>query len=173
VHRLSTARRHVAALAAAGLVALAVASCGGPPPLTDTRDSARALAEAVLDGLARRDRAALEALALDEAEFRDHVWPALPAARPERNLPFSYVWGDLRQKSQASLGEVLRRHGGRRYTLVDVRFDGGSTPYAGFVVHADPVLAVRGPGGAEEIRVSGSLLEKDGRWKVFSYVIDD
>ncbi len=57
---------------------------------------------------------ALRDLALNEIEFREQVWPELPAARPERNLPFSYVWGDLRQKSDANLERTLARHGGRR-----------------------------------------------------------
>ena len=78
------------------------------PPLANTSASPEALAAAVLDALARGDRARLDALALTEQEFRDHVWPDLPAARPERNLPFSYVWGDLHQKSNLSLAQTLR-----------------------------------------------------------------
>ena len=81
----------------------AIVACSRAPPLANTHSSASSLASAVLDALARRDRAALKALALNETEFRDHVWPELPAARPERNLPFSYVWGELRQKSLQAL----------------------------------------------------------------------
>jgi hypothetical protein len=160
----------------AGIVAvlLAVAACQSDPPLANTQDSARAVAQQVLDAIARRDRVALDALAITEPEFRVHVWPSLPAARPERNLPMSYVWGDLHQKSTASLSRILAQHGGRRYELVDVRFGDQPTTYAGYVVHREAVLSVRTAGGApEEIRVCGSLIEKDGRWKVFSYVIDD
>jgi len=147
--------------------------CRSVPPLRHAAESPRALADAVLDALARGDRPALERLAVGESEFRDHVWPRLPAARPERNLPFSYVWGDLHQKSQTSLGRILEGHRGRAYRLVDVRFDGGPAPYADFVVHREAVFVVGGPDGQEEIRVCGSFLEKDGRWKVFSYVVDD
>jgi hypothetical protein len=142
--------------------------------VTNTQDSARAVAERVLDAIASRDRAALEGLAISEPEFRAHVWQSLPAARPERNLPMSYVWGDLHQKSVASLSQVLAKYGGRRYELVDVRFGAEPTAYAGFVVHREARLSVRSAGGpVEEIRVCGSLIEQDGRWKVFSYVVDD
>jgi hypothetical protein len=155
-------------------VALGTAGCGSAPPLANTRESARAVAEGVLDALARRDRAALDRAAITEPEFRDHVWPSLPAARPERNLPMSYVWGELHQKSAASLSQILASHGGRRYELVDIQFGGEATPYAEYVVHRGAVLSVRAAGGQpEEIRVCGSLIEKDGRWKVFSYVVDD
>jgi hypothetical protein len=173
-----TARPRAAArpLMLAGILTglLAVAGCQSDPPLANTQDSARAVAQQVLDAIARRDRAALDALAITEPEFRVHVWPSLPAARPERNLPMSYVWGDLHQKSTASLSRILAQHGERRYELVDVRFAEAATPYDGYTVHRKAVLTVRGAGGATEgIRVCGSLIEKDGRWKVFSYVIDD
>lgn len=158
-------------LLAAGIAVFA--GCGSPPPLASSAESATALAGQVLAAIARNDRATLDQLALSEAEFRDHVWPHLPAARPERNLPFSYVWGDLRQKSQAGLGVTLTKHRDRQHELLDVRFAGERTPYADFVVHRDAVFVVRGPDGRVEIRVCGSFLEKDGRWKVFSYVVDD
>jgi hypothetical protein len=163
-------------LAFAGLLTavLGLAGCRSEPPLANTAASARAVVEGVLDAIARRDRTALDGAAITESEFRDHVWPSLPAARPERNLPLSYVWGDLHQKSVASLSQVLAMHGGQRYELVDLRFAGQPTAYDGFVVHRGAVLSVRSAGGQpEEIRVCGSLIEKAGRWKVFSYVIDD
>ena len=127
----------------------------------------------MLDALARNDQAALDALALNDAEFRAHVWPELPASRPERNLPYSYVWGDLHQKSRLALGETLANHGGVRYDLVGVSF-GGETQYPSYVVHRAATMRVRNASGAEQdIRVSGSMIEKDGAWKVFSYVVDD
>ena len=90
---------------------------------------------AVLDAIQRRDITTLRSLALNEQEFREHIWPELPASRPERNLPFSYVWGDLHQKSEAALAQTLARHGGRRYMLVSVRFAGESTRYPSYTVY--------------------------------------
>jgi hypothetical protein len=148
-------------------------SCSSPTPLQRTHSSAEGAAAAVLEALAQGDRESLERLALDDAEFRDHVWPQLPAARPERNLPYSYVWGDLHQKSTIALGETLAAHGGNRYELRGVRFD-GATEYRGFVVHRETTLRVRdASGGDRDLRVYGSMLEKDGQWKVFSYVVDN
>jgi hypothetical protein len=150
-----------------------VAGCGAPPPLSSTQDSAEALAREVLSAFARGDEARLGALALNEQEFRDHVWPDLPAARPERNLPFSFVWGDLRPKSEYSLQQALAEHGGQPYTLASVRFDGETTRYGSYAVHRVTVLRVRdGRGQEADLRLFGSMLEKDGAWKVFSYVTD-
>jgi hypothetical protein len=125
------------------LIALAfLVSCGSPPP---------------------RDAESLHALAITEPEFSQHVWPELPASRAERNLPFSYVWGDLRQKSGTRLSATLAAQGGQRYTLEEVRFSGETRS----------VFLVQGPDGPRELRLCGSMIEKDGRWKVFSYVVDD
>jgi hypothetical protein len=159
-------------LAALALVLWASGACSAAPPLTTTFPSPEALAGAVLDALADGDRARLDALALSEQEFRDHVWPDLPAARPERNLPFSYVWGDLRQKSRLRLSQTLDAQKGKRHSLRRVTF-AGKTDYAHYAVHRDATFIVTDASGAEQpLRVCGSLLEKDGGWKVFSYVVD-
>lgn len=154
------------------LALLSPVACNRVPPLADTYSSPNELAAAVLDALASGDRARLEALALSEQEFRDHVWPDLPAARPERNLPFFYVWGDLHQKSETALSQTLREHGTRRYELRRVTFD-GVTEYARYRVHRGATLHVSGTSGSEiPLRVCGSMIEKDGAWKVFSYVVE-
>lgn len=132
-----------------------------------------ALAQAVLDGLAAADREALRRLAMSEQEFRDHVWPDLPASRPERNLPFSYVWTDLAQKSDQHLAQTLATLGGQRLVAVSVDFEGGTTRYRTAAVHRDSAVLVRLPDGSERrVRVFGSMLEQGGHFKVFSYVVD-
>lgn len=163
--------RGVAALLALSCV---MAACRGTPALAGGKESREDVAVAVLNAVSGQDRAALRSLALSEDEFRNHVWPTLPAARPERNLPFSYVWGDLRQKSEHHLSSTLARHGGRQYELVSVRTAGAATQYGKSVVHRDTALKVRDERGHEqEIRLFGSLIEQGGRWKVFSYVVAD
>jgi hypothetical protein len=150
----------------------AFGGCSSVPPLATTFQSPEALASAVLDALATGDRGRLDALALSEREFRDHVWPDLPAARPERNLPFSYVWGDLHQKSRMRLSQTLEAQKGVRHSLRRVTF-AGKTDYAHYVVHRDATFIVTDASGAEQpLRVCGSFLEKDDGWKVFSYVVD-
>ena len=154
-------------------LAMATSACG-PPPLANTHDSAEALVRGALTALERRDEARLRSLALTEDEFRQHVWRALPAARPERNLPFSYLWSELRQKSEARLRGRLDVHGGRSYELQRFVFTGGATPYPGFTVHRDTLLVVRdSTGGEQQIRLFGSAIESHGAWKVFSFNADD
>lgn len=166
-------------LALLGLLAV-VAGCvsiegpAEPPiPLSRTADSPVALGRAVLDALRHRDAAQLESLAITEAEFRDLVWPELPSSRPAMGLSFDYAWQELRQKSAADLRRTLAGWGGRRLELVDVRFLGETTEYGSFRVSRDSLLDVRTESGEPvRIRVFGSVIEYDGRVKVFSYVLD-
>lgn len=151
-----------------------LAACAPPKtPLADTHDSPAAVAQAVIDAVTAGNSAALASLALSEQEFRDHIWPELPAARPERNLPFSYVWGDLHQKSDTYLAATVAKYRGQRLTLVDVRH-GEVTRYPSYTVHRDSVFVVRTAEGAtDDVRLCGSMVEQNGRWKVFSYVTSD
>jgi hypothetical protein len=157
----------------AGALVLGLAACNSAPPLANAHPSAESLATAVVEAVRQADRPALEALAVSEREFREHVWPRLPAARPERNLPFSYVWGDLRQKSGLALAATIQQHRGRLYDVMTVSFS-GATDYIDYKVHREATFRVRDSTGNEsDLRVCGSLIEKDGAWKVFSYVVDD
>jgi hypothetical protein len=142
-------------------------------PLAGGASSKLELARGVAVAFGKADVPALHALTLSEQEFRDHVWPELPAARPERNLPFSFVWGDLHQKSEASLSRTLDVARGRSLKVVSVQQLGATTRYQTYVVHRQTQLTIDGGDGrVEQIRLFGSILEKDGRFKVFSYVTD-
>jgi hypothetical protein len=157
----------VALMAATGATA-----CHPQRPLANTYVSAEALAAAVLEALEAGDRARLQSLAITEQEFHDHVWAELPAARPERNLPWSYVWRDLHQKSELSLSATLTQQRGQHVVIERVTF-ADVTQYASYRVHRTPTLQVRDASGARlPLRVCGSMLEKNGAWKIFSYVVD-
>lgn len=155
------------------LLGLSLACRPSPPPLSGASPSAQALAEALVTAYRTSDRAALDRMTMTEAEFRRWVWPHLPAARPNRNLPFSYVWGDLHQKSEASLGQLFARYGGRDMAAETVRFATVS-PYGQATVHREATVTVSSQSGSgEPLRLSGSFLEIHGQWKVFSFVADD
>jgi hypothetical protein len=167
---LTGARARVAALL---LVTLSLACRPSPPPLSGASASAEALADALVAAYRTRDRAALTRMTMTESEFRQWVWPHLPAARSERNLPFSYVWGDLHQKSDASLQQLFVRYAGRDMATETVRFAAVS-PYGQATVHREATITVSSPSGSgEPLRLSGSFLEAGGQWKVFSFVVDD
>ncbi len=161
-----------------GAAFLFVREEGGPRPqetvrLSATFESPEAVARAVVEGLRGGDLAALKGLALSETEFKHLVWPKLPAARPERNLPMDYVWGDLAGKSDANLRARLGGWQDRGFVLVSLSFKGGVEDYGTFKVHRESVLILKDREGREQTgRLFGSILEHQGRFKVFSYVVD-
>jgi hypothetical protein len=155
------------------LVAALACGCSRPPALANTFSSEHALADRVLGALAARDIAALQALSLSEREFREAVWPELPSSRPEMNVPVEYAWRTLAQNSAGHLYETIRAHGGRRYDLVRVQFDRETSRYGSFTVLRGSRLIVRDERGTQlHLRLFGSILERDGRFKLFSYVAD-
>jgi hypothetical protein len=167
---------HRASLRLAGIMlaaSLAAACDRTHRDFHDTLDTPEAVATAVLDGIARSDRLRLEKLAVTEEEFRTRLWPELPASRPERNVPWEYVWGDLHQKSRGTLSSVLTQHGGRRYELLGVEYRGASTRYPSFEVRRDPELRVRvSTGETTTLRLFGSILVTKDGCKLLSYVVD-
>ena len=173
-----------AALRFMAAVALATAAaCSAPveptptpaaaAPLSNTFDSPEALGRAVLSALASKDLERLRALPLSEAEFRAHVWPELPTSRPERNVPFDYAWGQMKQHSDGSLGETLARYGGKPLRFVQTRFTGETTQYQTFAVMRESEIIAADDTGRELIlRLYGSAMLKDGRYKLYSFVVD-
>ena len=144
-----------------------------PAPVQGTVHSPEALAAAVLDAFQRGDRSALERLAISEQEFADHVWPALPAARPERNLTASFVWADLSGKSRQYLATNLKRPLPPGARAVAITFEGDTSRYGTITIRRQSVITLTDAGGhSTKARLFGSMLEQNGRYKVFSYVTD-
>ena len=171
--RPDSPRRPAGAVSYALPLILALAGCGAPPPLANTHPSPEALAEAVLDALDDDDANRLAALALDGQEFRDVVWPELPSSRPERGVPVSYAWADLRQKSANALRRLVSQWGGHRFTLLGVAWDGETTDYGPYLVHRETRLRLLDETGREvEMHLYGSTLVRGEEHKVFSYVVD-
>jgi hypothetical protein len=163
----------------AAVIATAACSNPGQPtgpaaPLSNTFESPEALARTVLEAFTARDTARLQSLALSEEEFRSHVWPELPTSRPERNVPFDYAWGQLKQRSDGSLHSTIGRYAGRKLTFVRTRFNGETTKYASFEIMRESEIIASDEDGRDLIlRLYGSAMVKDGRYKLFSYVVDD
>lgn len=161
------------------VIAMSMAACTQPTspsskiPLSETFDSPEALAQAVLTRLANKDLAGLKALALSEQEFKDHVWPELDTSRPERNVPFEYAWGQLKQRSDGSLDSVVTRYAGRPLRFVRTSYRGETTQYKSFAVMRESQIVAADETGRELVlQLFGSALVKDGRFKVFSFVVD-
>lgn len=167
-------RRHAAGVVVLAAMLAVAAACRPPAPaLSHTSHSPDALARALLDRLAARDQAGLEQLRLTRDEFETHVWPHLPASRPETNMSVAFVWNRLDQQSDGRLAQLLAAHGGMPYTFVALEFRGARTTYGDVEVVRDSVMTVRtAAGDIEQLELFGSMIAQGGRYKVFSYVTD-
>ena len=145
---------------------------GGLPPVDRldgpaTRD---ALVAAFVGALARRDTAALRALALDRREFAWLYYPSTPQALPPYALDAPTMWMMMQAQGDRGLMRLLRRWGGQPLRLVD---------------HAcAPAPQRQGPrnrvwldcrvrlataaGDTIAERLFGSVLERDGRFRLVS-----
>jgi hypothetical protein len=143
------------------------------PAWAHARASSDALARDVVNALAARDAATLEALAVSRSEFTASIWPELPASRPEVGMPAEYVWADTASKSRAHLARLLAESGGGPMTVEAVSFGGPSRNYGAFRIHPDARLTVRDESGhRSERRLFGSMIETAHGWKVYSYIVD-
>lgn len=153
--------------------AASVTACAPAPTLKNTRETPRAVAEAVVSALDRKDADALMSLSVDQDEFRVLVWPKLPAARPERNLTWQYVWQDLSTKSRYHVQARLSAWPATAARVVDVKFGGPVEDHGTYRIHRETLVDLRAPDGKTTTqRLFGSMIEQDGRFKVFSYVVD-
>lgn len=135
--------------------------------------SKEAAARAVADAIAAGDVRRLEAIAISEAEFRNSIWPRLPASRPAVGMPVEYVWADTSTKSRGHLAQLLQTHGGRRFEVQSVSFGRPTIDYGDFRVHREARLTVRTTqGDLRTVRLFGSMIEAAGAWKVFSFIVD-
>ena len=160
----------VFATGAAGSIGCRASSA--PIPFEPAFNSKDAIVKAALQAISARDRTTLASLALSGAEFRTHIWPALPASDPKVGMPLDYLWADTSQKNENYLAQLLAEHGGRDYRFIAATFGGETTDYGAFRVHRKTTLDVRGPAGPVTLRLFGSLVESGGRWKIYSFVVD-
>jgi hypothetical protein len=156
-------------------ITVVVAGCGTAASSARTLSNAdptpEALATRFLDALSRDDLEAIKAMRLTEQEFCAYVFPELPSSKLP-NVECDFVWSQATLNSMAGMTRMQKAHGGRRYQLVSVRF-AAVEKYGSYRVHKEPVVTVRDEFGATiEARLFGSILELDGQYKLFSFVVD-
>lgn len=153
-------------------ISSAAAKAKGPRRLANTHPDSESLARKFLAALAGKDIEAIKAMRLTEQEFCNYVWHDLPSSRLP-NVSCDWAWNQATIKSLSGLGEMLRDHQGRRYEFLSLRFAKGTEVYPSYKVHKETWLRVRDEnGGEQELRLFGSILEMDGKFKLFSFVVD-
>ena len=145
-----------------------------PDLLSHTFDSVEEMTRAALEVVASGDIDALRQLAVTRDEFRDFVWSGLDASRPERNLPWEFVWSQHALRHESSLRRIATDFGGQDLEIVSFTARGKTTDHGHFLIHRENYVEVVRPDGTrDELRLFGSLLETDdGRVKIYSFIND-
>jgi hypothetical protein len=153
-------------------VAATAPAANGSRRLANARPSAEEISRAFLTALALKDKDKAVAMRLTKQEFCQYVFPELPSSKLP-NVTCDFVWDQATMKSLGGFVEMWPRHEGRRYELISIRFKEGTDTHRSYKVHKETHLLVRDETGREqELRLFGSMLEMDGQFKLFSFVID-
>lgn len=155
-----------------GLI-FAVAGCEksvSTPRLAHAAVSKEALAEDVLRSIRDGDLQRMKDLSLSKDEFQRFVWPELPVSNPKTNVPLDYVWNDVHYRSTSRMQASFNKLKGKDLKLVRVVHNGELVEYKSHRAYSDMEVIVREPNGQETpYPLFGTLIEMNGRWKVYSY----
>ncbi len=133
-------------------------------------DSPDQLGLAVVDALNREDIAQLNRLRVQREEYLDWIWPAFPASHPPNNFPGDFAWSNLNKKCNIGMKKWIAHFGGVNLKFVAIRFDQPKETYEGFQLLRGTVLTLQNAGGEKrELKILGSVVVKDGRYKLLSY----
>ena len=125
---------------------------------------------AVVDALNRKDIEQLDRLRVQREEYLDWIWPAFPASRPPNNFPGDFAWSNLNKKCNIGMKKWIAHFGGHNLKFVDIRFDRPPETYEGFQLLRGTVLTLQNAAGEKrELKILGSVVVKNGRYKLLSY----
>jgi hypothetical protein len=163
------------------MVTVAVAACAATAPapsmtakpgLEPAFATVDELVAATVTALEAKDLDRLRQLAVTREEFRDLVWPGLDASRPERNLTWEFVWSQHEMRHERGLRRALDQFGGQHLEVRAIRFE-GVTEHGTYRLHRSSTLEVVGPDGSvRTVRVFASVIEAEGRYKIYSFITD-
>ena len=135
--------------------------------------NAEALARAYVAALAAKDHEGLSRTLMTRAEFAWLYYPENPIAKPPYELPVGIAWFELEGNSLAGMRRALASYGGRDIALRSLEcarppvVQGDSRLWNGCVV----ALTVEDD-SEERLRLFGSILERDGAFKLASAAND-
>jgi hypothetical protein len=146
------------------------------PRLTGGAGSIDELLDRFVAALASGEGERLEELRVTESEYRSILIPGSvdPGAPPQvlSEEGLEYFWAEMSQKSAAHREAILARFGRRALTPLRHSFEKGEREFAGYKAYEKLVLVFRDEKGAEVELRTGSIVERDGRFKFASFIRD-
>ena len=118
----------------------------------------------------RKDRSALESLAIDRAEFAYLVFPASKWSKMPYNQPADVAWLLFQAKSGSGLTRLVGRADG--FAPQGYRCARQPDTDGPLRLWAHCVVRVREGGSERDVRLFGTIVERDGRYKFAGYNSD-
>jgi hypothetical protein len=144
-----------------------------PTVLAGGAASPEALTRALLAALAGADTATLRALAITPGEFAWLYYPHTRWTRPPYEMGPELVWLQVRANSEKGLTRLARRYGGQRLRFGALACpDSAATEGPNTILEGCRVTFAVADSAPRELRLFGSLLRRDGRYKFVSYSND-
>ena len=145
-----------------------------PRSLSGGAGGREALARRFLAAVSAHDTAALVSLLITRAEFAWLVFPDHLYASPPYELDPEIFWLQVTSESAKGLGRALQRLGGRHLTFqaLDCRRDTLQIRSGPVRVWAACGLRYGDGGRVQTRRLFGSVIERDGRFKLMSVAND-
>ncbi len=145
----------------------------GGEPVTALRggsDSRDGLVARFAEAIAAGDSTALRRLAVTPREFIDLVYPESPYTRPPYRQSPGLLWRQMQLPSGSGLRRLLERHGGRPFHVESLRCPSPPETQGNNRLHAGcTVRFASGADAAREGRLFGTILERQGHFKLVSF----
>lgn len=140
-----------------------------PTALQNATGSREALAQRFMTALVQNDTAAIHKLVLSPAEFIELYYPFSQYTKPPYKQSPGLLWFLIQQNSQKGISRALQRFGGNDvgYQRIDCQEPPevqGRNRFWTCVVRWTPE-----PNKPDPLRLFGSIMERDGRFKFVSY----
>jgi hypothetical protein len=143
-----------------------VTKLSGGAPSRD--DLVRRFVRAVED----RDTASVRAMVLSRAEFAYLYYPDSPFTREPHKQTAGLVWFFTQANSSKGITRVFDRLGGHPFRYRGYRCDPRPRRHGSNLLWENCLLQAGDPGAMREMRLFGSIIERDGELKFVSYAND-
>ena len=113
-------------------------------------------------------------MALSRTEYAYLYFPSTQYVRPPYETPPDVLWNLMHARSESGLKRAVARVGGSGFRLVSVQCEPGATIEGPNRLFGQCMVRFRrAPGAAvERMRLFGSVIGRDGRYKFVSYAND-
>ncbi len=144
-----------------------------PAALSGGAASREALIRRFTTAVERRDTAAVRELVLDRAEFAWLYYPTSPYTRPPTVQEAPLAWFLLVENSQKGITRAFNRFGNTGAVYADHRCDPEPVREGSNRFWRECVVVLRTSlEGTVTRRLFGNIIERDGRFKFFTYAND-